>query len=70
MIPLEWILLGVVIVFLFAVTLVGLVFYFNEFSRELRYLNMEISRTTGEERKYWIKKKQRLLLSLIPFVKY
>jgi len=67
---LEWILLGVVIVFLFAVTLVGLVFYFNEFSRELRYLNMEISRTTGEERKYWIKKKQRLLLSLIPFVKY
>ena len=62
--------LGVVIVFLFAVTLVGLVLYFNKFSRELRYLNMEISRTTGEDRKYWKKKKQKLLLSLIPFVKY
>ncbi len=38
------------------------------FFRELQYLNMEISRTTGSEREYWLKERRRLWLSLIPFV--
>lgn len=42
----------------------------TEFFRELQFLNMEISRNTGELRKIWIKQRRRLLLSMIPFVKY
>lgn len=33
----------------------------------LRYLNMEIKRSEGWERRRWKQKKQKLLLSLIPF---
>lgn len=39
------------------------------FKRHLKYINMEISRTSGSERKYWQKQKRRLFLSLIPFYK-
>ena len=56
------------------VLLVGLVYslvlFSVGFSRELRYLNIEISRTRGAERRYWEKRRRRLWLSLIPFVKY
>jgi len=45
-------------------------FQVREFSRELKYLNCEIDRTSGREREYWIRKKRKLWLSLIPFVKY
>lgn len=41
-----------------------------EFFRKLRYINDEINRTVGREQKHWRKKKKRLLLSLIPFLKY
>lgn len=50
--------------------LYNLASYFSGFSRELRYLNMEIKRTQGRERKYYIRQRRRLWLSLIPFVKY
>ena len=40
------------------------------FLRELRYLNQEIARTEGRERQHYIRRKKRLLLSLIPFVRY
>lgn len=40
------------------------------FLRELRYLNNEIGRTEGRERQHYIRRKKRLLLSLIPFVRY
>ncbi|MBQ4332473.1 MAG: hypothetical protein IJC33_01680 [Clostridia bacterium] len=42
----------------------------RDFIRELRRLNMELSRTHGEERRYYERKKRRLWLSLIPFVRY
>ena len=42
----------------------------NDFTRELQYLNNEINRTTGEDKEYWIRRRRRLWLSLIPFVKY
>lgn len=44
--------------------------FINEFSQELRYLNNEIKRSRGSERKYYISKRRRLWLSLIPFIKY
>ncbi len=50
--------------------LIGLAIFINDFSRELKYLNNEIGRTTGAERRHWIRQRRRLWLSLIPFVKY
>lgn len=44
--------------------------WFQAFRKELRYVNSEISRTTGRERAHWERRKKRLLLSLIPFVGY
>ena len=41
-----------------------------EFFREMQFLNMEISRNSGEMRKMWIRQRRRLLLTMIPFVKY
>ena len=49
---------------------VGLCLFINDFSRELKYLNGEIGRTEGAERRHWIRQKRRLWLSWIPFVKY
>ena len=42
----------------------------NGFIQELRYLNTEIGRTTGKQRKHWLRRRHRLWLSLIPFVRY
>lgn len=66
---LYW-LVGIVAVFFLILLLFGLVSFINDFSSELRYLNSEIGRTTGGERRYWKRQKRRLWLSLIPFVKY
>lgn len=41
-----------------------------KFKRELRYLAIEIERTEGKEREYWIHRKRKLWMSLIPFVRY
>ena len=63
-------LIGFAAVFFLILLLIGLAQFINDFSHELRYLNNEIARTTGAERKYWIRRRRRLWLSLIPFVKY
>lgn len=65
-----YLLIGVVVVVILLPMLIGLVVFINDFSSELRYLNNEIGRTTGGERRYWKRQKRRLWLSLIPFVKY
>ena len=63
---------------LMAVVVAGLVLLFLTFGilsfaagfmKELRYLNNEIARTDGEERRYYTRCKRKLLLSLIPFVR-
>lgn len=43
--------------------------YWN-FTKELTLLNMEIQRSHGREQRYWKARKKRLLLSLLPFVRY
>lgn len=65
-----WLLIGIFAAFILIALLVGLAQFLNEFSTELRYLNSEIGRTDGAERKHWIRQRRRLWLSLIPFVKY
>ena len=37
---------------------------------ELRRLELEIERSTGEEKKHWARRKRRLLWSLVPFCRY
>ena len=65
------ILITTVIGAFFAVLIIsGLVIFFSDFRKELRYINFEINRSTGGERYYWKQKRRRLWLSLIPFVKY
>lgn len=68
-IELCW-LLGIIIVFFAVLLLIGLASFLNDFSQELKYRNNEIARTTGAERKHYIRQRRRLWLSLIPFVKY
>ena len=55
-----------IIVFLL---ILRLVFSLDSLKRDIRYVNMEIRRTRGSERKAWQKEKRRLWLSLIPFYK-
>ena len=47
-----WILVGIIAVPILLGLLVGLCIFINDFSSELRYLNSEIGRTTGGERRY------------------
>ncbi len=62
--------LGVIVTFFLLMLLIKRVLFFRQFLQELRYLNNEIARTKHNERKYWIKQRRRLWLSLLPFVKY
>ncbi len=64
------ILILIIAVLLLFALVAGLTVRLNEFSRELKYLKCEINRTEGRERRYWIRRKRRLWLSLIPFIKY
>ena len=50
--------------------LIGFVLRYGHFTRELRRLNNEIGRTYGAERRYWVRRRRRLWLSLLPFVRY
>lgn len=68
-IPFYW-LIGIAAAFILVLLLYGLATFINDFCDELRYLNNEINRTRGAERMKWIKRRRRLWLSLIPFVKY
>jgi hypothetical protein len=63
--------LGILIAVLVLIGLaIWLARFVENFSKELRYLNMEIGRTEGRERMHYLRRRRRLWLSLIPFVKY
>lgn len=40
------------------------------FRRELKFINTEIRRNTGREQQRWLRRRRRLWMSVIPFVKY
>lgn len=58
------------VVLLFLLLLAVLVSFLHNFFCELKYLNYEIKRTDGSERRCWMQRRKKLLLSLLPFVKY
>lgn len=64
----------IIFVLVFIVMCVGILYrfarWYYDFLRTLKNLKCEIGRTKGEERKYWIREKRRLWLSILPFVRY
>ena len=64
--------LGVLLIILLVVMVILLfsVPWIEWFRQELKYINNEIGRNTGAEQERWKRRKRRLLLSIIPFVKY
>ena len=61
------IVIGVLILML---AVARLAVFLQWFTRELRYVEKEIARTTGDEKKHWEKRKKRRWRSLIPFLRY
>lgn len=64
------ILIVILAIFILLLITIGSVQFFTEFRKELKYINNEIARNRGSERRYWIKRRRKLWLSLIPFVRY
>ena len=56
--------------FLFIYAAIFFITRYTDFKQELWYINMEIQRCDEDERCFWKKKKQKLIVSLIPFVRY
>lgn len=56
-------------VFLLFLVLVSVLIKLERFLEDLRYVNMEIRRSSARERKYWRRRRRRLWLSLLPFVR-
>ena len=50
----------------------GLAFvkWWRDFREELEDIKYEISISKGREREWWIRRRRRLWLSILPFVKY
>ena len=65
---------GAVLIFIGLVLAIFLFYrcliFWSWFVSELRYLNMEIERTKGVERSYWLRRKHKLWRSLLPFAEY
>ncbi len=59
-----------VVLFCGAVLLLRLVMWICGFYREWSYVRSEIERVDDEERRYWLTRRRRLWLSLLPFVAY
>ena len=65
----SWI-IGLLAGLFFILFTIGLAQSSNDFFHELRYLNKEVGCTYGAEHREWIRRRRRLWLSLLPFVKY
>lgn len=63
-------LVGLTVACIALLVLIGLVLRYGSFTRELRRLNNEIGRTYGAERRRWLRRRRRLWMSLLPFVRY
>lgn len=66
----TWSVIGMLGVIIGAVFIIFFIIWLHDFRFELRNINDEINRNEGQERKYWIARKRRLWLPLIPFVRW
>ena len=60
------ILVGVCVAIYIIIQIVRYVIFLR---KELRYVNMEIKRTTGKEREYWLQRRRELLRFWLTFRK-
>ncbi|MBQ4066142.1 MAG: hypothetical protein IJD22_00730 [Clostridia bacterium] len=65
-----WVAVGAVALVILTAILLNIIEWAGFFSKELRRINGEIERSEGAERRHWQKRKKRLFLSILPFVKY
>lgn len=70
--PFNWLIVVAIgaVLLLFIYVVAVFIPWLQDFRRELRYLNIEINRTQGREKLYWVKRKKRLIRSLLPFFHY
>ncbi len=66
----DYWLIWIIVAFILLLVFIRAVCFFYDFSKELKYLNIEIARADDDEIDYYLYKRRRLWLSLIPFVKY
>lgn len=66
----TYVLIGVMAVLVVILLIIFFVNWLSEFEQELKYINNEINRTEGREKKHWQKQRRRLFLSIIPFIRY
>lgn len=64
-----YLIIGLIAIIILLAFIVWLALFIKEFKKNLQYINMEIERSDGSERRYWLRQRRRLWLSLIPFVK-
>ena len=54
-----------------AMIIFGIIFWSARFQKEMHHLNLRIRQASSErEREYYLRRRKRLYLSIIPFVKY
>lgn len=61
---------GIIAALIAMLWIVWIILGLEKFRWELKRLNIEIGRTTGEEQKRWRALRRKLWLSLIPFIRY
>ena len=59
-----------VIAVLLLIAIVSFARWVHDFRRELQRLNADIRRTKGREQAHFIRKRRKLWLSVLPFVRY
>ena len=67
---LLYLFIAAIALFLIGILLYHLALFFNKFMITLKYINTEIHRSEGDMKKYWLRRRRKLWLSLIPFVKF
>lgn len=68
--PFTRVFVTIAVIILGVFILLVLASWLKDFSLELRYLNNEIKRTRGREKEHWIRKRRKLWMSILPFIKY
>ena len=64
------ILILILLILFAAIILIGMIEFSNDVLQEIAHINIEIKRTTGSEKEYWKKRRRRLCLSFLFFIKY
>lgn len=65
-----YVLACLLVAFFLVVFVFGFAIFLKDFCSEMRFINREIARTKGAERRHYVRRRKRLWLSLLPFIEY